>query len=224
MQETPRCRLGSFGKTPSPRRPEFKSRPAARCGARSQFSPRLEQLLLATNSHCRSYLSRNRGQGRSCCCRSRCSCRHQSRATCSLPRRYACCAKSRPPARTNPSSSLANTPHAGASIPDTQQPSTDADACHIRASRCSRTTHIATSAQAESPSLSQVLRARACAAQHDRSPLSYMMLRLQHAYSSLARAIFASRRPSRYAHRLVKQRHGIVAQRLWSDRGGRFRV
>lgn len=90
MQETPRCRLGSFGKTPSPPRPEFKSRPAARCGARSQLSPRLKQLLLVTNTHCRSYLSRNQGQGRSGCCRSRCSCRRRSRATCSLPRRYAC--------------------------------------------------------------------------------------------------------------------------------------
>ena len=90
MQETPRCRLGSFGKTPSPPRPEFKSRPAARCGARSQLSPRLKQLLLATNTHCRSYLSRNRGQGCLGCCRSRCSCRRRSRVTCSLPRRYAC--------------------------------------------------------------------------------------------------------------------------------------
>ena len=90
MQETLRCRIGSFGKTPSPPRPEFKSRPAARCGARSQLSPRLKQLLLATNTHCRSYLSRNQGQGRSGCCRSRCSCRRRSRATCSLPRRYAC--------------------------------------------------------------------------------------------------------------------------------------
>ena len=66
-------------------------------------------------------------------------------------------------ART-PAAALANTLHAGASIPDTQQPSTDAAACHIRASRCSRSTHIAPSAQADSSSLRRVRRARACAA------------------------------------------------------------